>query len=260
LQLGKKIISKEAKNLSTTPLMGKETSEEEAMEGYDTSISSALVVVGVGVGGGGHEEPVFLATGVFFFLLLLLCSPGSLESERSLSNVSTRYLTRPSPCSGSPAMASRSATLLLVLVLVLVLVLFFPDDPSSSSPPSSGDDSLALILSRSSDRSHSGARGASYAAAATGVARLGVLAEPFLAAGFPNRRTHCENDIASPSTFSRFLPADGGRAAANTANGRLALALLIITGVVIISPTKTFEHDRIESKILRTSEQRGIQF
>lgn len=99
--------------MQATPAMaGKETSDDEAMEGYDTSISSAPC----GVAGGDA-----VAVAAASFLLLLLAPlvraagpPPAAASESSRSNVFTKYLTRPSPGSGRPAMASSIATLLIV--------------------------------------------------------------------------------------------------------------------------------------------------
>lgn len=101
--------------MQATPAMaGNETSDDEAMEGYDTSISSAPG----GVAGADADVTLAVAVGAVAssFLLVILAPlprasgppPPELDSERSRSNVTTRYLTRPSPCSGIPAMASSS--------------------------------------------------------------------------------------------------------------------------------------------------------
>lgn len=156
--------------------MEDETSEDDdaATEGYEVmSISSADAAASL----------------LLFFLLartLLRGSPPEeRDSERSRSNVSTRYRTRPSPGSGRPAMASSS--------VAPHVALFFPDAMDSSSsapPPSQGDESLALTFF-SSEKSHSGARGGSYSAIAIAIAGaaetlplpLGVLGAGLLEAG-----------------------------------------------------------------------------
>jgi hypothetical protein len=91
--------------------------------------------------------------------------------------VSTRYLTRPSPGSGRPALASSIATLLTVRIIKAEASL-----PRRSWPASlhGGDDGTALTLpSCPSVTPRTGARGASYAAFAFAVPGPG--AEHFLA-------------------------------------------------------------------------------
>jgi hypothetical protein len=153
--------------MQATPAMaGKETSDDEAMEGCDTSISSAPR----GVAG---DDAVAAAVPWFFLLLLAAAAPlfhavGPPPSERSRSNVSTRYLTRPSPGSGSPAMASSIAT-------TLVIARFREAEaslPRRSRPASlQGQGSMS---SRSSAAPDAGSRGASYAA---GVERFLFIAQ-----------------------------------------------------------------------------------
>lgn len=152
---------------ATPAIPGKETSDEEAMEGYDTSAPGGVA---------GADAAVTVAS---FFLLAPLpraSGPSPPARKRSRSNVSTRYLTRPSPGSGRPAMASSIVALLVARFL----------EAEASLPRRSwraslqvGDEIMALtLLPTASETPRTGARGATYAAA-PGVEHL-LAQEPTL--------------------------------------------------------------------------------
>jgi hypothetical protein len=219
---GTHLVRSDASRMHATPAMaGKETSDE----GYDTtSISSAS--------GGGVRVDADAVVGVASLTLLLLPPPRRASgpppaSSRSRSNVSTRYLTRPSPGSGRLSIASSIA------------VALSRDPPRRlRSASSKGDERLALTLPpRPSDRSRALAVvGVEHLAerelvlvllllavleteAGEGPAAAHLLAAALSQAHFPSHQTRGAATFSTDAIALPFLAGDGD---ASTANGRRA--------------------------------------